>query len=106
MDPDLATVGDRRQAGGSDPVDHDDAGVGQGLGPEVRVAARDNRGGVDDGDDPGVDERLRARPVHVEVVDDGHVARTQPGQQVAGAPLQASGPDRPGWCVDRTFLNR
>ena len=53
-------------------------------------------GGVDDRGDAGVDEGLRGGPVHVEVVEDGDVAGTQPGQQDAGPPLDAGGAGEPG----------
>ena len=68
-----------------------DAGVGQHLGAEVRVAAGDHRRRVHDGRDPGVDERLGGGAVQVEVVEDGDVARPQPGQQGAGTPFDAGG---------------
>ena len=52
--------------------------------------------GVDHGGDVRVDEPLRGGPVQVEVVDDGDVAGTQPGQQAAGAPIHPGGAGEPG----------
>ena len=54
------------------------------LGPEVRVAAGDERHPVDHGGDVGVDELLRGGPVQVEVVDDGDVAGTAAGAAGCG----------------------
>ena len=90
----LGAVPDRGQAVGPDPVDEQHTGVGQHLRAEVGVAAGDHRRGVDDRDDPGVDERLGGRAVHVEVVEDGDVTGAQPGQQAAGPALDAGGAQR------------
>ena len=81
-----------------------DAGLGEHLGAEVRVAAGDHRGRVHDGRDPGVDQGLGGGAVQVEVVEDGDVARPQPGQQDAGTPVDAGGAAdvragrRGSWC--------
>ena len=92
----LELVLDGGQPGRADRVDEGDAGVGQHLRAQVGVAAGDHRSGVDDGGDTGVDEGLRGGAVHVEVVEDGEVARSQPRQQDARAAFDAGGADQSG----------
>src|SRR4051794_25048709 len=70
-------------------VDEGDAGLEQDARAQVRVAPRHRADRVDDGADPGGDERLGADPVQVGVVDDRDLARLQPLGQVLGATVQA-----------------
>jgi hypothetical protein len=70
---------------GADVIDERDARVEQQLRAHVRVAPADAHRGVDHRGDLVLDERLRADPVQVGVVDDGDVAGAQPLGEVLGA---------------------
>ena len=95
-DPDGGAVLDRAPAPRRRSVDQHDAGLGQDLGAEVRVAAGDQRRGVDDRDDAGVDQRLGGAAVEVEVVEDGDVAGAQPRQQGRDPSVDPGGPGDAG----------
>ena len=96
VDPDPLAVADRGPVLRAEVVDQQDAGVRQHAGAEGGVATGDEPHPVDDGGDLRVDELLGGGPVEVEVVDDGDVAATQPGQQAAGPPVDLGGAGEPG----------
>ena len=96
VDPDPLAVADGGPVLRAQVVDEQDAGVRQHAGAEGGVATGDEPHPVDDGGDLRVDELLGGGPVEVEVVDDGDVAATQPGQQAAGPPVDLGGAGEPG----------
>ena len=69
----------------TDPVDQRDPGPDQELRAQVGEPPGDRRGGVDHPGDLGLDQRVRGRPVHVDLVQHGDVARPDPAQQRLGS---------------------
>ncbi len=100
VDPHVRAVGDPPEHLGTDVVEQQHAGPGQQLGPEVGVAAGDERRRVDHGHDARVHQLLGVRAVEVEVVDDRDVTRPQAPDQPAGAAVDACGAGDSGQAVD------
>jgi hypothetical protein len=75
----------------ADVVEQRDAGGDEDLGAEVGIAAGDAGRGVDHRGDLAVDQRVRAHPVDVDVVDHGDVTGLQPLGQVLRAAVQPDG---------------
>jgi hypothetical protein len=74
---------------GAHLVDEHHAVGDEHLRPEVRVAARDRRGRIDDGGDVGVDERVGGDPVEVERVDDDDVAGADAAKKAVDVAIDA-----------------
>ena len=90
LQPDLLALTDLLEHIPADVVDQRDAGFNQQLRSQVRVPAADTRHSVHHGRHLAPDQRIRADPVQVIVIDDGNVAGLQALGQVLGAPVEAS----------------
>ena len=91
VQPDAAAVLDRVQGVGADGVDEGDARVDEDLRPEVGEAPGDRRRRVDDGRDPGGDERVGGGPVEIDLVEHGDLARLDAADERVGAAVDARG---------------
>ena len=78
LDAHRCAVGDLAESERPDPIDEWDTCVREDGGAEVRVAPRDRRGGVHDRGGARGHERFRRDPVEVLVIDDRHIARSEP----------------------------
>jgi hypothetical protein len=72
-------------------VDERDARLDQPLRPEVGIATRDRRHGVDHGYGPAGDEAIGRHPVEILVVDHRDLTRLEPLDEVLGATVDARG---------------
>ena len=91
VQPDPCAVLDLLEDLGARLVDQRDAVGDEHLGPEVRVAARDRRRRVDDGDDTGLDERVGGDAVEVQRVEHDDVAGTDAAKQPIDVAVDAGG---------------
>ena len=98
VEANLGAVLDLLEDVGPGLVDQGDPVVDQHLGPDVRVAARDGRRGVDDGGDVGFHQRVGGDAVQVQDVEHHDVAGADPAQQSVDVPVHPSGAGetRPG----------
>ena len=78
LDAHRCAVGDLAESERPDPIDEWDTCLREDGGAEVRVAPRDRRGGVHDRGGARGHERFRRNPVEVLVIDDRHIARSEP----------------------------
>ena len=78
---------DRVQHLGTDRVDQRDPRVDEDLRPQVGETPGDRRGRVDDRHHGRGDQRVRGRPIEIDLIEHRDVARPQPPQQRAGVPV-------------------
>ena len=96
VEADLLTVRDGVHDRRTDVVDQQHARPDEAHRSAVRIPPRDRRGGVDHGDDAGVDQAVRRDAVDVGVVDDRDIAGFEALREVLGALADPGSPHHAG----------
>jgi hypothetical protein len=96
IEPETGAFLDIGEDFGTDTVEQRDFVGDQHLRAEVRVPTGDARFGVDDGGNPGRNQRIYGGAVQIGNIDNGDVTRVQALQQSGGSPIQASDPGDTG----------